>query len=105
MGAADDLDLHHREALNHARAHRSRVQAYSGVWDYDFAAPYGNAACPVLLMTAEDDVLYPHLARAKEMQPDAEVAPITGANFEPDLAPAALAKATAALIARCQIDT
>ncbi len=99
LGAAGDLDLHHRELLNHVRAHQGRYQAYSAVWDYDFAEPYQSAACPILLMTAEEDVLYPYLKRAQEMQPAARVVPVTGANFEPDRDPAAIAKAVANFIA------
>tara|TARA_B100001123_G_scaffold415026_1_gene515134 strand:- start:71 stop:865 length:795 start_codon:yes stop_codon:yes gene_type:complete len=98
LGAKGDLDLHHRELLNHVRAHQGRYQAYSAVWDYDFVTPYQNATCPILLMTAEDDVLYPYLARAQEMQPAARVAPVTGANFEPDRDPVSIAKAVAEFI-------
>ncbi len=99
LGAVGDLDLHHRELLNHLRAHQGRYQAYSAVWDYDFATPYQNAVCPILLMAAEDDVLYPYLSRARKMQPAARVASVAGANFEPDRDPVAIANAVANFIA------
>ena len=79
LGAKADLDLHHRELLNHVRAYDARFRTYSAVWDYDFTTPYKSADCPILLMAAPDDVLYPYLARAQELQPDAMVAEITGA--------------------------
>ncbi len=85
LGAKADLEVHHRELLNHVRAYDGRFKTYSAVWDYDFTAPYKNATCPILLMAAEDDVLYPYLKRAQELQPSATVAEVTGANFEPEL--------------------
>jgi len=84
LGAHGDLEVHHRELLNHVRAHFSRFQTYSSVWDYDFTTPYKNASCPILLMAAEDDVLYPYLERSKELQPSAKLVKLTGANFEPE---------------------
>ena len=39
----------------------------------------------MMIAAAPDDVLYPYLARAAEMRPDARVLPVDGANFEPDL--------------------
>lgn len=102
LGTAGDLDLCHRELLNHVRAYQGRYQAYSAVWDYDFTTPYKNVACPILLMAAEDDVLYPYLARSQEMQPNARLASVTGTNFEPDQDPAAIAKAARGFIAETE---
>jgi hypothetical protein len=48
---------------------------------------------PLLLMCAEDDVLWPFFGRAKELRPDADSAVLKGANFEPDLDPEGVAVA------------
>ena len=85
LGADIELDVHHREVLNHIRAYHSRFQTYSAVWDYDFTTPYKKATCPILIMASEEDVLFPFLKRSKELQPNASVATVGGANFEPDL--------------------
>ena len=85
LGAHGELEVHHRELLNHVRAHYSRFQTYSSVWDYDFTTPYKKATCPILVMAADEDVLYPYLQRAKELQPGATLVKLTGANFEPEL--------------------
>jgi pimeloyl-ACP methyl ester carboxylesterase len=85
LGAHGELDVHHRELLNHVRAHYSRFQTYSSVWDYDFTTPYKNATCPILVMAAQEDVLYPYLQRAKDLQPGATLVELTGANYELEL--------------------
>lgn len=93
LGAHHDLALHHREVLDTVRAYMGRFMAYSNVWDQDWTALYRQLRCPLLLMCAEDDVLYPYFQRARDLRPDAEVAAITGANFEPDLDPVGVSKA------------
>lgn len=86
-GASHDLELHHREALDTVRAYMGRFKTYSAVWDQDFAALYEKIACPILIMCAKDDVLWPYFERAQTMRPDAVAAIVKGANFEPDLDP------------------
>lgn len=85
LGADRDLDLHHREMVDTLRAWRGRSTAYSAVWEQDWMATFERVTCPVLLLCAEDDVLYPYFARAQALRPDAKAATIAGANFEPDL--------------------
>ena len=87
MGGAATLELQQRELLDHARAWLGRTQAYSTVWDQDFAALYEKISCPMLLMCAPDDVLWPYYERALAARPDARGAVIGGANFEPDIDP------------------
>lgn len=86
-GANHDIELHHREVLDTLRAYTGRFKTYSAVWDQDFTALYKKISCPILLMCAEDDVLWPYFERAQTMRPDAIAATIRGANFEPDLDP------------------
>lgn len=85
LGANADPELHHRELLDTARAWRGRAMAYSAVWDQDWTALFKSVQCPMLLLCAEDDVLFPYFERAKQLRPDATAAVVRGANFEPDL--------------------
>lgn len=93
LGAHGDIALHHRELLDTARAYMGRFYAYSNVWRQDFNTPFMGLKVPMLLMAAQDDVLYPFLGRAREMRPDADWAELDGANFEPDLDPDGLTAA------------
>ncbi|MBL0923097.1 MAG: alpha/beta fold hydrolase [Sphingomonadaceae bacterium] len=85
LGAHADPMLIHREMSDQLRAWWGRVQSYNAVWDQDFAGMYQAIKAPLLIAAAEEDVLYPYLDRAKQMQPNANVLAVTGANFEPDL--------------------
>ncbi len=84
LGTKSDLELHHREFIDTCRAYLGRAQTYSAVWDQDFVALFEKMECPLLLMAAPDDVLYPYLDRAHKMKPGSIVKPVEGANFEPD---------------------
>ena len=95
LGSNHLLDLHHRELLDTVRAYHGRFQAYSAVWDQDWTALYETMTCPLLIMCAEDDVLWPFFARAQELKPAAKAAVIKGANFEPDLDPEGVVNAYA----------
>jgi pimeloyl-ACP methyl ester carboxylesterase len=92
LGAHHDLALHHRELLDTARAYLSRFMAYSNVWDQDWTALYRGFKCPLQILCAEDDVLFPFFKRAQELRPDAKAAVVKGANFEPDLDPEGVAR-------------
>ena len=59
--------------------------AYTAVWKQDWTAAYEKISCPLLLLCAEDDVLYPFFERAQMLRSDAKAVTIRGANFEPDL--------------------
>ena len=87
LGAHGDLALHHRELVDTTRAFVGRSMAYRAVWEQDWTALYRQVKCPMLLLCAEDDVLFPYFARAQELRPDAWAAVLKGANFEPDLDP------------------
>ncbi|MFQ3595316.1 MAG: alpha/beta hydrolase [Sphingomonadaceae bacterium] len=100
LGAHRDPMLIHREMADQLRAWWGRVQSYKAVWGQDFPAHYMAVGCPILIGAAPDDVLYPFLARAQEMRPDAEVLPLDGANFEPDLDPDTFAAGLARFLAK-----
>jgi pimeloyl-ACP methyl ester carboxylesterase len=85
LGADRDLALHHRELVDTARAYMGRYMAYTNVWRQDFTPLLLGVRVPLLLMCAEDDVLWPFFARAKQLRPEADCAVLSGANFEPDL--------------------
>lgn len=93
LGANASLDLHHRETLDTLRAWRGRAQAYNAVWDQDFPALLDRVQCPILLMAAQDDVLWPFLERARQAHPTARAVVLKGSNFEPDLDPDGVAHA------------
>jgi pimeloyl-ACP methyl ester carboxylesterase len=85
LGADPDPMLIHREMAHQLRAWWGRVQAYNVVWNQDFQGMYRRLDMPLLIGAAKDDVLYPFLGRARELQPRAQVVDLSGANFEPDL--------------------
>jgi pimeloyl-ACP methyl ester carboxylesterase len=93
LGAGADLNLHHREMVDTARAYMGRFMAYTNVWRQDFIPLLMSIKVPLLLMCAEDDVLWPFFGRARELRPDADAAVLKGANFEPDLDPDGLVQA------------
>ncbi len=93
LGAHHDVDLYHREMWDMMRAWQGRVKSYNAVWDQDFTAHYKAIKAPLLIMCAQDDVLWPFFDRAKEVRPDASAVVPKGANFEPDLDPDTVAGA------------
>ncbi|KAH9885729.1 Alpha/Beta hydrolase protein [Xylariomycetidae sp. FL2044] len=84
MGVGDNLDLHHREAIDHIRAWKGRNQIYGAIWDQDKETYYKMVRCPILAMCAEDDVLWSHFENVKKIRDDVPTAVIKGANFSPD---------------------
>ncbi|MFO1376312.1 MAG: alpha/beta fold hydrolase [Steroidobacteraceae bacterium] len=93
LGAHGDLALHHREVVDTLRAYMGRYMAYTNVWRQDFTALFTRINVPMLLMCAEDDVLWAYFDRAKTLRPDADAVTLKGANFEPDLDPNGLVSA------------
>jgi pimeloyl-ACP methyl ester carboxylesterase len=93
LGADRELALHHREMVDTLRAWQGRAMAYRAVWEQDWTATYERVSCPMFLLCAEDDVLYPYFERAKQLRPEAKAVTIAGANFEPDLDTDAVARA------------
>ena len=93
VGGADaDIALLHREMTDQLRAWASRPQAYAAAWAQDGAALLARLDRPAIAIAARDDILFPSLARLALLRPDIpQVVLEAGANFEPDLAPDALA--------------
>ncbi|MDX2221865.1 MAG: alpha/beta hydrolase [Rhodospirillaceae bacterium] len=98
IGGDADLNLHHRELVDTARAWEGHIKVYSKIWDQDFTALYKTIRAPMLIMCAQKDVLWPMFERAKQLRPDAVAAEIPGSNFQPDEAPAETAAAVAAFL-------
>ena len=90
LGAKGNIELHHREVVDALRAHESAHQTHEAVWDHDFMKFFKNVECPMLVMCAPDDVLYPFFHRANELRPDSVSIEIKGKNLEPDLDPDAI---------------
>lgn len=86
-GAGASLENHHEEMWQALRAWRARAWTYDCVWDFDFETYFRKVSCPMLLLAAQDDVLYPGFERASAARPQADAAVLTGGNFEPNLDP------------------
>jgi pimeloyl-ACP methyl ester carboxylesterase len=93
IGGAFNLDVHHREFVDTARAWNGHLKVYSVIWDQDFTGLYRQVGCPMLIMCSKGDVLWPMFERATQLRPDASAIEIIGTNFQPDEAPAAVSRA------------
>jgi pimeloyl-ACP methyl ester carboxylesterase len=93
LGAHTDPMLIHREMADQLRAWWGRVQSYGAVWTQDFKGIYEGLSMPIMIGAAREDVLYPFLERASQLQPNAKVIDISGHNYEPDLDAATIASA------------
>ncbi|KAL1894356.1 hypothetical protein Sste5346_005855 [Sporothrix stenoceras] len=85
-----ELELVHREALDHARAWKGRNQIYSCVWKYERmeALDAIPAEVKVAGLCAPDDVLWPYYGNFKALVTrPIETTVIKGGNFGPDLDP------------------
>jgi haloalkane dehalogenase len=92
-GAGATVENHHEEMWQALRAWQARGWTYDCVWDFDFAGYFQKVACPVLLMAARDDVLYPGFERAAAARPEADRAILKGSNFEANLDPGGTSQA------------
>lgn len=83
----------HQEFLDTTRAYRGRVQAFTAVWDQDLPARLKGLELPLLVMSAEDEMLYQYFPRIVEELPQAQQATIKqGGSFAPELAAPLLAQ-------------
>lgn len=102
-GLDRDPEVLHRETVDHLRAWRSRAAAYDVVWFQDFAGYLKQVRCPLMLLCADDDLLWPFFERAKGMRPDAAAAVIpNGSNFCTDFKPRETSQAVLSFIAENQ---
>jgi pimeloyl-ACP methyl ester carboxylesterase len=100
-GAAADPLLIHRELTGMLRAHVARSHAYAAVWAQDFNSLFKALSQPLQIICAPDDDLWPFFDRARSIRPDATAVVLPGgANFEPDLEPAATADAIRTFVLR-----
>ena len=53
------------------RAMDGRHQAFAALCDFDLPAAFSGVTCPVLAMTAEDDIFMPQFDRVRAARPDA----------------------------------
>lgn len=96
----ENIDLLHRETLDHMRAWKGRSQIYACVWKYDCAKEMLNIGpnCEILALCAEDDVLWPYFENVGHVQREIATGVIQGGNFSPDLDPEGITKAFMQLI-------
>ncbi len=101
LGSVTDeaLELLHQEFLDCTRAYRGRVQAFSAVWDQDVPFLLARATQPLLLMCAEDEMLYKYFPAMLEALPHAEQATFRGDWLAPELDSARLAAAVSEFVA------
>ena len=89
----------HQEFLDTTRAYVGRVQAFSAVWDQDIPALLAQVEQPLLLMCAEDEMLYKYFPSMLEALPNASHATFLGGTFAPELDSARLAEAISNFVA------
>ena len=97
----DALEPLQQEFLDTTRAYQGRVQAFSAVWDQD--APYllDLISQPLLLMCAEDEMLFKYFPAMLEALPRARQATFRGGTFAPELDTERLAQEIVAFVASC----
>jgi pimeloyl-ACP methyl ester carboxylesterase len=73
--------LRHREAVYVMIASPRWPEAYRAVFAQDFEAHLTAVTCPVLLMSGEDDVLWPYFEATAALRPDATTAVFSGGAY------------------------
>ncbi|TLS29598.1 hypothetical protein PpBr36_00665 [Pyricularia pennisetigena] len=81
--SAKDLELHHRETLDHIRAWKGHRLVSTAVWELDQEALFRQVDCPVLALCATDDVLWPFFDNVRAAK-GVEAHIIGGGNFSTD---------------------
>lgn len=86
-------DCVHQEFLDTTRAYRGRVQAFTAVWEQDLPARLKGLDLPLLMLSAEDEMLHQYFPRIIEELPHAGHGTIKqGGSFAPELAAPLLAQ-------------
>ena len=85
MGIGEDLELRHREAIDHIRAWKGRMLIYGAVWNQDAETLFMQVQCPILVLCAKDDVLWEHMDNVTKLRADVQTGVIGGANFSTEL--------------------
>jgi pimeloyl-ACP methyl ester carboxylesterase len=99
MQVSDDaLPAMHQEFLDTTKAYESRVQAFNAVWDQDTPGLLGKLTCPLLLMCAEDEMLYQYFPAMVQALPGASQATFRGGTFAPELDASSIAASIAAFV-------
>jgi pimeloyl-ACP methyl ester carboxylesterase len=81
----DALAPLHQEFLDTTRAYQGRVQAFNAVWDQDVPYLLERIAQPLLLMCAEDEMLFKYFQTMLDALPRARHATFRGGTFAPEL--------------------
>lgn len=93
LGGSRDIAMMNDEFWQALRAWRVRGMVYRCVWDYPFDEFIKHIRCPVLLLSAPDDVLYPAFLNTKMAMPEAVAVEVSGSNFETYLDPEGVSRA------------
>ena len=94
----DALQPLHQEFLDTTRAYRGRVQAFNAVWDQDVPYLLSIIQQPLLLLCAEDEMLFKYFPAMLEALPEAQSATFRGGTFAPELDSERLATTLAAFV-------
>ncbi len=97
----DALEPLHQEFLDTTRAYEGRVQAFRAVWDQDVPYLLDLISQPLLLMCAEDEMLFKYFNTMLEALPHARQATFRGGTFAPELDTERLAQAIVEFVASC----
>jgi haloalkane dehalogenase len=98
LGGDLDIAMMNDEFWQALRAWRVRGAVYRCVWDYPFDEFIKKLNCPVLLLSAPDDVLYPAFLNTKAALPAATAVEVKGANFETHIDPEGVGDAVRAFL-------
>lgn len=66
FGGGDPVELH-PHILDVIRAYQGRIQTYTCVFHHDLMKTMGEVKCPVLNLTAAEDMLSPYAARLQDV--------------------------------------
>jgi pimeloyl-ACP methyl ester carboxylesterase len=99
--ATDDaLEPLHQEFLDTTRAYEGRIQALTAVYDQDVPYLLDVISQPLLLLCAEDELLFKYFPAMLEALPRARHATFRGGVFAPELDTERLGKALVDFMAR-----
>ncbi len=94
-----NVPTRHRETIDYLRAWKARAPTYRAVWRSDQEGLYAAVRCPLLVMCARDDVLWPCFEALRSRLPDARTIEVVGGNHEPDVDPDGCSAGVTAIMA------
>jgi pimeloyl-ACP methyl ester carboxylesterase len=81
---SEELALWQREAIDHIRAWKGRLQIYSAVFSQQTEDVLRGVNCPTMACCAQDDVLWQFFENPEKVKSDVVVCEVLGSNFTVD---------------------